>query len=443
VIPAIILFGMHRAIGRFAGALAAVAALAPAAWGAAPAAASGGFLGGVDIPGLAANSTPAQADHEIAEAKALHARLVRVDFPWAVLEPSGPTLDAKALQFTDRLLADAQAAHIKVVATVETTPCWVSSAPEPLLRECTGGNGGASAWPPREDAAYAAVLSALAQRYGSRLTAIEVWNEPDQANEAYFAGPEKAQRYAALLRAAYPAVKQAAPSITVLAGSLVGSNGNFLRALYAAGIKGYYDGLSVHYYNLTLASLRSIRETQVANGDTKPLWLDEFGWTSCWPQRKIEQEQACVTAKTQALNLRNALREMSRSPYIAAATVYKLQDSPAETFGALTTGGARKLSFRSLIEAFEHPFGAVSRVTLQLRRRGSHVVASGSAPVGDFMLLEVSEGGRLRYRAIFTLNRFNEYSLSLPSALGTRGLRVTVSQYESWGGATRPVRKSI
>ena len=101
-----------------------------------------------------------------------------------------------------------------------------------------------------------------------------------------------------MLRAAYPAIKAANPSVLVLAGSLVGSNGNFLRALYAAGIKGYYDGLSVHFYNLTLGSLRSIHEAQLANGDTKPLWLDEFGWSSCWPARKIEQEQACVTPRS-------------------------------------------------------------------------------------------------------------------------------------------------
>ena len=57
----------------------------------------------------------------------------------------------------------------------------------------------------------------------------------------------------------------------MLAGSLVGSNGAFLRALYAAGIKGYYNGLSVHFYNLTLASVRSIHEVQLANGDDDEL----------------------------------------------------------------------------------------------------------------------------------------------------------------------------
>ena len=101
-----------------------------------------------------------------------------------------------------------------------------------------------------DSAHYAAFVALLAQRYGDQLAAIEVWNEPDQANEHYFAGPEKPQRYAAILRAAYPAIKQAAPSVPVLGGSLVGSNGLFLRALYAAGIKGYYDGLAVHFYNL-------------------------------------------------------------------------------------------------------------------------------------------------------------------------------------------------
>ena len=199
-------------------------------------------------------------------------------------------------------------------------------------------------------------------RYGTKLTAIEVWNEPDQSNEDYFAGPDKAQNYARVLRAAYPAVKAANPGVLVLAGSLVGSNGVFLRSLYAAGIKGYYDGLSVHYYNLTLASVRAIREVQVANGDTKPLWLDEFGWTSCWPRRKIEQEQACVTRAIQATNLRNSIREMARAPYLAAAMVYKLQDSRDEDFGVVTTtGGAQAVVPARSAKPSTGPFGSLQR----------------------------------------------------------------------------------
>ncbi len=273
------------------------------------------------------------------------------------------------------------------------------------------------------------------------LAAIEVWNEPDQANQNYFAGPEKPQRYAAILRAAYPAIKKVNPTVPVLAGSLVGSNGVFLRALYAAGIKGYYDGLSVHYYNLVLASLRAIHETQLANGDNKPLWLNEFGWTSCWPRRRTQQEQACVSQATQAANFADAFRALAHTRYIAAEITYGLRDSAAEDFGVLNPNGTRKPSFAALAGVLASPFGSPPAVTLRLSRRGGTVVASGTGPVGDYMELEAFQGRVLRYKALFILDRFNRYSISLPGALGTHGLRVRVYQY--WAGPGRRAQKSI
>ncbi len=400
-------------------------------------------LGGLNVIGLGYNSTPSEADHSIAVAKGVHARVVRVVIPWATLEPrEGRGIDARALAFTDRLMADAGGAGIRVIMTVERTPCWASSAPAKLLRRCRpDAFSKANAYPPRDTAAYAAIVSFLARRYGSGLAALEVWSEPDQVNEAYFAGPDKVSRYAALLRAAYPAIKQADPSVTVLGGSLTGSNGLFLKALYAAGIKGFYDGLSVHYYNLTLASVRSIHQVQLANGDGKPLWLDEFGWTSCWPRHHSQQQQGCVTQATQALNLTNAFRSLARVPYVAAAVVYKLEDSHSEDFGLLSQRGLRKPAFAGLSRALVSPFGGISGVSLKLRRSGSHVVASGSGPVGDFMQLEVFQGSTLRFRALFTLNRFNRFRVALPSVLGTSGLRVRVFQY--WMGPGRAAQRRI
>ncbi len=254
-------------------------------------------------------------------------------------------------------------------------------------------------------------------------------------------GQNKPRRYAAILRAAYPAIKRANSSVPVLAGSLVGANGVFLRALYAAGIKGYYDGLSVHFYTLTLASLRSIHEVQLANGDPKPLWLNEFGWSSCYPLQKVQQEQACVTAQTQAANLTNTFRELAHTTYIAAEVVYKLQGFLQEEFGVLYASGTPKPAFVALSQAFASPLGPVSSVTLSLRRSGGRVLASGSGPVGDYMELEVFKGSLLRYRALFVLNRFNRYSLALPSVLGTTGLRVRVYQY--WAGLKKAAQRSI
>jgi Cellulase (glycosyl hydrolase family 5) len=399
-------------------------------------------LGGVNVVGVGALPL-SLADREIARAHTLHAKLVRTEVAWSALEPNGPgAIEPRALAFLDRLVSDAAASGIRVIATADNTPCWASSAPAPLLRKCTPGQPSkANAWPPREPAAYAAFVAYLAGRYGTRLEAIEVWNEPDQANEDYFAGPEKPRRYAAVLRAAYPAIKQANPGVQVLAGSLVGSNGVFLRELYAAGIKGYYDGLAVHYYTLTLGSLRAIHETQLAGGDGTPLWLDEFGWSSCWPARKIEQEQGCVTKQVQAANITNLYRSLARTPYVAGAMLYKLQDSEGENFGVLNAKGERKPAFAALAKVLVSPFASPAHVTLRLRRRDGGVLASGEGPVGDYMQLEAFHGRTLRYRALFTLDRFNRYAIPLPRALGTSGLTVRVFQY--WQGRGGDAQRNI
>jgi hypothetical protein len=400
-------------------------------------------LGGVNVGGLYDGASPAAADREIAAARALHAGVVRASIPWSVLEPHGPgQISPSARAFTDRLVSDASAAGIRVIMIVDSTPCWATTAPASLVRGCAGAtHSDANAWPPSDPSTYAAFVAYLAQRYGTQLAAIEIWNEPDQSNQLYFAGPEKPQRYAAIVRAAYPAIKAANPQVPVIAGSLVGSGGGFLRALYAAGIKGYYDGLAVHFYNLVLGSVRSIREVQLANGDSKPLWLDEFGWSSCYPHHKIQEEQACVSTAVQASNVANVFRSLAHTSYVAAVVLYNLQNSGTEEFGVLTARGAHKPSFAALSRVLASPFSSASPVTVGLRRRRTRVLASGSASVGDYMELEASVGGVLRYRALFTLDRFNRYSIALPAVLGTRGVRVRVFQF--WAGPARAAQRGI
>lgn len=400
-------------------------------------------LGGVNVIGLGYGSRPAEADNAIALARRLHAKVVRTELLWAVMEPRGAgQIDPQALAFTDRLMADAAAAGIRVIATVRGTPCWDSSAPAPLLSGCSPTHlSAANRWPPTDVGGYASFVAYLARRYAPQLAAIEIWNEPDQANELYFAGPDKAKLYAALLRAAYPAIKQANPHVRVLAGSLVGSSGVFLHALYEDGIKGYYDALAVHFYTLTLDALRSFRHAQLENGDSKPLWLDELGWSSCWPQRSIEQEQACVTPRIQATNIHDIFRSLARVPYLGAVVIYTLQDFPEEEFGAVTAGGAHKLAFSALAGVLSSPFGPTSPVKLSLRRRGGRVLASGSAPVGDYMTLEAFRGKVLRFRAVFALDRFNRFAIALPRVLGTSGLTVRVYQVQT--GPAKSAQKRI
>jgi hypothetical protein len=385
------------------------------------------FLRGVTIN---AGNAEAAVDREIAEAKDLHAQVVRIEASWAALEPTSAALAPGPLARIDNVMRTAVAQGLKVIMLVQGTPCWASSAPSAIESVCTPEQtGDASAWPPRHPSDFGAFVASLAQRYSSALAAIEVWNEPDYIGEQYLAGPNKAENYAAILKAAYTGIKSVDPSLSVLAGAIVGTNGAFLDALYANGIKGYYDGLAVHYYTLTTASLRAIHEVQVQNGDTTPLWLDEFGWTSCFPRQQTEEEQGCVTQRVQAENFVNLTRTLASTPYVAAEVFYKLHDSRGEEFGVLGEQGTRKKSFAAVAGAFASPFGTPAPVTLKLRRTRGKVIASGSGPVGDFLIMEILTRGAPKVEKVLTLDRFNDYSVTLPAPRRGRHLVVRVWQY--------------
>ncbi|HLI32006.1 MAG TPA: glycosyl hydrolase [Solirubrobacteraceae bacterium] len=374
--------------------------------------------------------TEQQDARELAAARALNAHIVRIEVRWSEYEAQPGEVSSERLSQLAAFMRAAARRRIKVIVLSQGTPCWDSTAPVQIEAACLPGQSSkANAWPPANDAAYGTFVAFIAQRFASELAAIEVWNEPDQANEDYLAGPEKAAHYAEILKAAYPAIKAVAPQIPVLAGSFIGPTGYFLRLLYEHGIQGYYDGLSVHFYTLTLAALHVIHEVQLQHHDSKPIWLTEFGWPACAPSEQIQQEQACVSARVQAENLASMTHELARLPYVAAAVFYKLQDSPEESFGVLTESGARKPSFAAVARAFANPLAKPAPVRLQLLRSAAGLIATGSAPVGDYMQLEALRDGHLRYSTLFTLDRFNRYRVALPAAIGARGLLVRVHQY--------------
>ena len=148
-----------------------------------------------------------------------------------------------------------------------------------------------------------------------------------------------------------------------------------------------------------------------------------------------------MTAKTQAGNFSDLFRSLARTSYVAAAVFFKLQDSSDENFGVLNARGAHKPSFGAVSRLFVSPLGKPSPVTLKLVSRRGRVIASGSGPVGDYMQLEVLQHGVPRFRALFGLDRFNRYSLTLPRVLGRHGLKVKV--WQRWSGVARGATKSI
>lgn len=139
---------------------------------------------------------------------------------------------------------------------------------------------------PRRFAEASAHVAKLWEPY---LAAIEVGDEPN-FTVAHGVG------YVGVLRATYPAIKRVAPQLPVIAGALAYASGNDLKAMYAAGLHGYFDALSVHPYtdnappewmgggdcaHSFACGLPWLHQIMVENGDgDKQLWVTELGWST-------------------------------------------------------------------------------------------------------------------------------------------------------------------
>src|SRR3954453_17417884 len=342
------------------------------------------------VQGVAVSDDAARTARDLAAVSRVGARTLPVEVSWAKLQPAGPdAYDQAYLADLDRLMAGASARKLKVVLYVDQTPCWASSAPASDKDGCTAAQTpvGVYRYPPSSPDRFADLSTFLVARYRAGLAAYEVWNEPDQVNENYWAGPDKVARYVALVKAAYAPLKRVAPEVPVLAGSFVGGNGKWLQAMYDAGIKGSYDALAVHFYDLPLYSLRLTRATQRRNGDTTPEWLTEFGWDSCYrrggPAYRVQHR--CITAKMQGTALRDLIKGIHSPSWIKTAILYQLRDESADSpFGLFDARGAAKPTYtvlRSLLRG--RITGTLPRATVRLSRRGGRLVASGQASIDD------------------------------------------------------------
>jgi hypothetical protein len=295
------------------------------------------------------------------------AGMVRVDLGWSSLEQVGKgQYNPWYLEKIDNVVNQAEARGIRVLFTFWETPCWASTAPEDLKQSCTGAwwDRGVERYPPANPSDFGDALAYLARRYGRRVAAWELWNEPNHAD--YFKASDPVASYAALVKAAYPAAKAADPGATIIAGSLADADFDFTEALYGQGVKGSFDAWSVHPYSEDrspldpgiagwtkksfIAGVPAVRDTMLRHGDDKPLWLTEFGWSTC-NVRGLEAYRNCVDPAVQADYLRLAYQQMRAFTYVPVGVWFNLQDtssnlgSRVDNFGLVNYAGADKPAF--------------------------------------------------------------------------------------------------
>lgn len=301
-----------------------------------------GRLEGVAVHPLWADTSVADFDRELDMASAAGANAVRIDLSWSSLETEGQgRFSDWYVTKADTFFEHAQARGLQVIATLWSTPCWASSAPEELKQGCEGEwwERDVHVYAPSDPDDYADAAEWVVTRWGPQLRAVEVWNEPNLAISLKASDPVAS--YAAMLKTAYPRMKAADPGVTVLGGSLAFSDGDFLAALYDRhAIKGHYDAIAYHPYNEWRApgdpwlprwkkyayrpGTRWMRDIMVARGDSAvDLWITEMGFSTC----AAGSDPWCVTQDEQADYTEDTYRiAREQWPFVKAVVTYNLRN---------------------------------------------------------------------------------------------------------------------
>jgi hypothetical protein len=183
--------------------------------------------------------------------------------------------------------------------------------------------------PPADSEQFADFARAFASRYGHRVAAYQIWDEPNLAAH-WGGGPVSPPAYADLLARTARAIRSADPDALILlaglaptteSGPLNLSEVRYLEQLYQAGAAPYFDIVAGKPYGfdtgpddrrvdetvLNFSRLIMLREVMVKHGDSgKAIWATQWGWNalpagwngapSIWGQTDEETQAAHTVA---------------------------------------------------------------------------------------------------------------------------------------------------
>ena len=370
----------------------------------------------------------AEISEEMAALKAAGGQVIRISVPWALLETDPAVRPGDPPKFNQvtatrlgTFLGLATQFGLKTIVSFGSTPCGRSSK---VGKDCSQLTSWTS-YPATNPADMGDAAKEMIRRWGAHIYAIEVWNEPnihffmsdlaicDPAEPAQIVGrpalETRARAYVPLVKAVWNGVKSSVrPSIKVVAGDPSFSDTEWLQLLYANGMKGFYDAISIHPYHLWLryvptptscehrkttkliattqdpsvpfpdpmfsftTGVQAVHDTMVANGDTKPLWFTEFGFASCGavpPELRQPLGQAsanadwsgsCAGPLKQGEYLAESYKIAARWPFVEVAAMFTTRDpTPSmtglegSTWGVLRQDGTPKPGYVALRDAWD------------------------------------------------------------------------------------------
>jgi hypothetical protein len=190
---------------------------------------------------------------------------VRIEFRWDWMEPHQGQFDAS---YIDRVIALAERHPQKVMALFNQVPGWAERNRDQL--------------PTRA----AAALTWLLQKHGSRISAIEVFNEPNLPGYGWpkFGSPrESAALYARTLTAASSAIRAQHKTAHIISAGLSPQNDpeSYARNLVRLTPPSCYDALGLHPYGQQGRFDKVRRNVAMLmdqeKSSQKPIWFTEYG----------------------------------------------------------------------------------------------------------------------------------------------------------------------
>jgi len=180
-----------------------------------------------------------------------HVRVWDSGAAWCQIHSAVDTYDWSAL---DQEVAQAEAVWpgVQIMYTIGGCPQWLAKYPDQANYAPWLGPGSNSM--PTDIDEFNKFVWNLATRYAGRISAYEIWNEPQNAQFLYPYDSADLEVLAQMTSRAYSTIKSCDPAATVLSGSLLprASSGGMTRAsqyLNALQAKGWnVDGFSTHIY---------------------------------------------------------------------------------------------------------------------------------------------------------------------------------------------------
>lgn len=381
------------------------------------------------------------------------AKWARHFLQWDRFEPTRGTLDPSLVNFYKQTMDREQAMGVKTMLTVVRSPSWASGVAEPYS-------------PPARAKDFADFMALISKEFAGRVEVYEIWNEQDEA--IFWKGAVDAAKYTEMLKAAYPVIKEVDPNVKVSFGPTTGNNYAYLEQAYAAGAKGSFDAVSVHtdtacsiaspneFYKesngrigqFTFLGYREVRASMLANGDDKPIYMSELGWstskTQCARGAWAGQKPAGVSESKQAAFLAQAYHCLAADPYVEIAIWFEakdraLEDSELTRYGLRRPDGQNKPAYAAFKDfarggdKLTGPCGDFSPPTIRIHSPGAN------RKVFDKFVFKADTPDKDVARMTFSVDGVEVENFTPPkgSPVGTVRDYVKEPAYRNWQGVRK------